>query len=150
MNKTAHIGRFVLLLSAAAITTACNSGGSGSSSVSSGSSSASSYTPTSVTSSSTYLLEFNSCGGNTIASKTLNAGEIVSSLPTPTRSGYTFIEWCTEYSASKKMGAAGSGVMKCPERNCSGQIRRARNWSHCHGTRHQQLCHDRSFRSILN
>jgi len=43
-----------------------------------------------------YSLTFNSNGGSTVSTMQLNYGATIGTLPTPTKTGYTFAGWCTD------------------------------------------------------
>jgi uncharacterized repeat protein (TIGR02543 family) len=59
----------------------------------------------------TYVVTYNynsATGGNTVASSSFAAGDTPITLPTPTRTGYTFAGWYTNAGLTTKIGNAGA------------------------------------------
>ena len=59
-------------------------------------------------------IQFDSQGGSTVKSQNLNAGSKFTSLPTTTRTGYTFVGWFTQPTDGTQI-VAGSDETKVPE-----------------------------------
>ena len=53
-----------------------------------------------------YTVTFNSNGGSTVSSITKNNGDTIGTLPTPTRTGYTFNGWYTAKTGGSKINSA--------------------------------------------